>query len=83
MNPIEHVWGQAKVYSRKHTNFTLVQLRSIIRPALDSVSPDLIRKFFRKAQDYEQAYIKGKESGKELEQAVKFYKSYRRIFFEY
>ena len=82
LNPIERVWGQAKVYSRKHTNFTLVRLRSIVRPALDSVSPDLIRKFFRKAQDYERAYIEGKESGKELEQAVKVYKSHRRIFFE-
>ena len=82
LNPIERVWGQAKVYSRKHTNFTLPRLRLIIRPALDSVSLDLIRKYFRKAQDYERAYSEGKESGKELEQAVKVCKSHRRIFFE-
>ena len=23
LNPIERVWGQAKVYTRRHTNFTL------------------------------------------------------------
>ena len=46
LNPIERVWGQAKVYSRAHTNFTLAGLRSIIDPALDSVSTDLMRKYF-------------------------------------
>ncbi len=55
LNPIERVWGQAKVYSRKYTTFTLARLCNIIRPALDSVSLDLIRKYFRKAQDYERA----------------------------
>ena len=44
LNAIERVWGQAKVYCRAHTNFTLVKLRQIINPALDSVSVDLIRK---------------------------------------
>ena len=82
LNPIERVWGQAKVFSRKHSNSTVQRLRSIIRPALDSVSPDLIRKYFRKAQDYERAYLAGKQAGKELEQAIKVYKSHRRIFFE-
>lgn len=48
LNPIERVWGQAKVYSRAHINFTLARLRSIVYPALDSVSTDLIRKYFRK-----------------------------------
>ena len=42
LNPIERVWGQAKVYSRKHSNFTLARLRQIVDPALDSVSTDLI-----------------------------------------
>ena len=82
LNPIERVWGQAKVYTRTHTNYTLPRLRNIIRPGLDSVSLDLIRKYFRKVQDYETAYLEGKQAGKELEQAVKVYKSHRRIFFE-
>jgi hypothetical protein len=40
LNPIERVWGQAKVYTRIHTNFTLVRMRKIIDPALDSVSTE-------------------------------------------
>ena len=82
LNPIERVWGQAKVYSRKHSNFTLARLRQIVDPALDSVSTDLIRKYFRKVQDYETAYLEGKKAGKELEKAIKVYKSHRRIFNE-
>ena len=81
LNPIERVWGQVKVYTRAHTNYTLVRLRQIVDPALDSVSTDLIRKFFRKACDYERVYIEGKAAGKEVEQAMKVLKSHRRIFF--
>ena len=47
-------------------------------PALDSVSIDLIRRFFRKACDYERVYIEGKAAGKEVEQAMKVFKSHRR-----
>ena len=82
MNPIERVWGQAKRYTRTYTNFTLPGLRNIIAPALDSVTVDNIRKFFRKARDYEKAYREGHAAGKMVEQAVKKYKSHRRIFFE-
>ena len=80
LNPIERVWGQAKVYTRTHTNITLVRLRQIVGPALDSVQADLIRKYFRRVDEYERAYLEGKKAGKELEQAVKVYKSHRRIF---
>ena len=52
LNPIERVWGPAKVYTRKHTNFTLPRLRQIVEPALDSVSVDLIRMYFRKVADF-------------------------------
>ena len=82
LNPIERVWGQAKVYSRAHTTFTLVGLRSIVHPALDSFPTDLMRKYFRRVLEYERAYLEGKKAGKELEAAVKLYKSHRRIFFE-
>ena len=71
-----------KVHSRAHTNFTLAGLRAIINPALDSVSTDLMRKYFRRVLEYERAYLEGKKAGKELEAAVKLYKSHRRIFFE-
>jgi len=76
------VWGQAKVYSHMYMNFTLPRLRQIIDPALDSVNMDLIRKYFRKVLDYQNAYLEGKKAGKELETAVKSYKSRRSIFFE-
>ena len=52
MNPIERVWGQAKKHTRMYTNFTLPGLRKIITLALDSVTLDLIRKYFRKAREY-------------------------------
>ena len=48
-----------------------MKLRQIINPALESVSVDLIRKFFRKARDYEGAYLEGLKAGKEVEEVVK------------
>ena len=82
LNPIERVWGQSKRYCRAHSNFTLVKLRDTINPALDSVSVDLIRKYFRKVREYELAYVEGNKAGKEVEAAVKLYKSHRRVFSE-
>jgi hypothetical protein len=76
------VWGQSKRYCRAHSNFTLAKLRETINPALDSVSVDLIRKFFRKVREYERAYVEGNKAGKEVEAAVKQYKSHRRVFSE-
>ena len=81
VNQIERVWGQAKVYIRTHTKYTLPRLRQIVRPGLDSVSLDLIRSTLGRSRTiYETAYLEGKQAGKELEQAVKVYKSHRRIF---
>lgn len=82
LNPVERVWGQAKVYTRAYTNFTLAHFRSIMDPALDSVSLDTIRKYFQKVLNYERAYTEGKKAGKEVEQAIKVYKSHRRVFFK-
>ena len=82
LNTIERVWAQAKVFCRAHTNFTLVKLRQIIHPALDSVTVDLIRKYARKARDYEKAYHEGNKAGKSVEEAAKKYKSHRRVFLQ-
>ena len=82
LNRIEQVWGQSKAYCRAHTNFILVKLREILNPALDSVTVDLIRKHFRKAREYERAYLEGKKAGKEVVVAVKLYNSHRRVFTE-
>ena len=45
LNPIERVWGQAKVYCQAYTNFTLGRLQQVINPALDSITIDNIQKF--------------------------------------
>ena len=50
LNPIEHVWGQSKHFCRVHNNFMLVKFRETINPAIDSVSVNLIRKFFSEGQ---------------------------------
>ena len=52
---------------------SLIRLLQIINPALDFVTVDNIRKFARKAQDYEQAYREGHKAGKAVEDAVKVY----------
>ena len=66
LNTIERVWGQAKLYSYKYSNFTLARLRQIVDPPLDSVSTDFIHKYFRKVQDYETTYIfRGEKEWKE------------------
>ena len=82
LNPIERVWGQSKRYSRAHSNFTLARLRETVNPALDSITVDLIRKYFRKVREYETAYLEENKAGKEVEAAVKRYKSHRRVFTE-
>ena len=56
LNPIERVWGKAKVYTRTHCNYTFEGLERTITPAFDSVSLDSIRKYFRKMKDYIHAY---------------------------
>ena len=70
LNPIERVCGHSKHYCKVYSNFTLVKLRQIINPALESVTVDLIRKYFRKARDYERAYT-GFKAGKEVQEADK------------
>ena len=50
-NPIEQFWGHAKRYTRVHTNYTLPKLRSIISEAMDSISPETIQNYFRKAKN--------------------------------
>ena len=42
---------------------------------------DDIRKYFRRARDYEKAYRDG-EIGAAVEEAVKIYKSHRRVNFD-
>ena len=80
LNPIERVWGEAKRYTRAHCDYTFAGLERTIVPALESVRLDTIRKYFRKCREYMQAYRESKSGGKDVEQAVKTYKSHRRVF---
>ena len=71
LNPIECVLGQAKVYTwvnKNYTlpnkNYTLPRLRLIINLVLNSMSVDLIRRYFGKVQNYETAYLQGKQAGR-------------------
>ena len=79
LNPIERCWGHAKRYTREHCDYTFAGLERTINPALNSVSLDLIRKFFRKVREIMQAYREGYTPGLELELALKKYKSHRRV----
>ena len=79
LNPIERCWGTAKRYTRQHCDYTFPGLEKTIIPALDSISVDLIRKYFRKTREIMRAYREGHTPGHELEAALKEYKSHRRV----
>lgn len=79
INPIERVWGQAKRFTRANCDYSFSGLEKTINLALDSVSVSLIRKYYRKVREYHRAYREGKRSGKDVESAVKLYKSHRRV----
>ena len=79
MNPIECVWCKAKVHARSNCDYTFSGLQEIIPVALQRVTVDNVRKYFRKARDYMQAYHEGKVLD-EVTKTVKLYKSHRRVF---
>ena len=76
LNPIERVWAQSKKYTRANCDYAFKGLEETIEPALESVSLESIRKFFRKMRDYLKAY---REVGTEMDTALKKYKSHHRI----
>ena len=51
-------------------------LKKIILQALDSISTNVIRKYFRRVREYHRAYREGKCGGQEVEKAVKLYNSH-------
>ena len=79
LNPIERVWCHAKQYTRTHCDYSFPNLEKIVDTALDSVSIDLIRKYFRKVREYHRAYREGNTLGKEMQTILKRYKSHRRV----
>ena len=78
INPIERVWCQAKKYTRTNCDYTFVGLDKTIVPALNSVTVELIRKFFRKTSEHHRAYREGTQMS-EMKRILKQYKSHRRV----
>ena len=79
LNPIERVWGHAKQYTCTHCDYSFPGLKRTIGPALNSVSTDLMRKYFRRVREYASAYREGHKAGPEVEKALKEYKSHRLV----
>ncbi len=78
LNPIERCWCQAKKYTRAYANGSIVRLRKILPKGLDSVTKEMIMKFFQKSKDYEKAYREGYTT-ENVDNIVKLYKSHRRV----
>lgn len=78
LNFIEYFWGAAKRYARENCEYSFKGLRQTIPRALASVKPLTIRKFSLISRRYMQGYRNGM-TGVELDQAVKKYKSHRRV----
>ena len=68
----------AKRYALNHCDYTFHGLQNIITPALESVTLDNIRKFYRKSRKYILAFRNG-HSGYEADLAITQYKSHRRV----
>lgn len=79
LNATEPCWCQSKIHTRAYCKYSIVGLRKQVRPALDSVTVDLIRKFFRKVKDFERAYREGHVPGTGMTNQIKLYKSHRRV----
>lgn len=71
LNPIERCWGKAKLYTKAYTNYTFPRLQSNIPSALDTVSKENIKNFFRKARNYMFGYLEGFVAGPDLEKQIK------------
>lgn len=78
LNPIESCWCHAKKHTRAHCNGSIVRLRKIIPEAFDTITMDMIARFFCKCNDYQSAYLEG-HSCATVDKAIKKYKSHRRI----
>ena len=78
LNDIEMYWGAVKRCARENCNYTWGSLVKTVPLALDSASLNSIRKFERKSARYMDCYRKGLNM-KQVEYAVKRYKSHRKI----
>jgi hypothetical protein len=63
LNPIEYVWGGAKLFTRNHCGFSIKALRKTIPLALQSVSNSLILKFWNRTERMMRVYCEGIQFG--------------------
>ena len=75
LSVIERVGCHSKKHTRAYANGSIVRLRRLVPEGLDSVTTDMIKKFFRTCREYEKAYREGL-SGKDVESRVK---THRRV----
>eukprot|EP00041_Stephanoeca_diplocostata_P036403 m.1327853 g.1327853 ORF g.1327853 m.1327853 type:complete len:309 (+) comp24858_c0_seq61:319-1245(+) len=57
LNPIEMYWGQMKVYTRKHCNYSFRGLQKTLPKALDSVTQEQVERFWEKSKRFEYMYF--------------------------
>ena len=79
LNPIERIWAESKRYTREHCNYTFKTLEATIGPSLDTISIELIRKYFRNMREFLAAYRDGVTMGPDMQNALKEYKLHRKI----
>ena len=64
--------------ARSNCNYTMNGLRETVPIALESVTVDLIRQYFRNVRDYQKAYIEVM-TGNEADKQVKIMYAYKNI----
>ena len=75
LNPIERNWCHAKRVARQYVNGSIVKLRQVVPSSLNSVTNEMMNKFFKTCRDYKMAYRSGCK-GRDVEETVKMYKSH-------
>ena len=72
LNAIERCWCHSKNFSRAHCNGSITRLRPLVPQAQETVTTDMIHKFFKTCRDYEKAYRDGRTC-RDVDAAVKVY----------